>query len=514
MIRLATIRKIGVGPYVFVCIALGSFDPCLAQRDNEEPKVLPMSTAHVAVPGESTGKTFYAIVEWEGQEYHAVEGTTVLMKVIADPETDASIRAKALERLSRLRNRDTTAQLVSLYDDLREREEKLGVMHCLIWSEDPRGFPLFARVLEHEKDNVVRLFAAVALAQWNVRPGVAEIIRFLECKEPLGPRTVSDEAANSLRRFNRVKSWGCPEEEIRRSIESRLDVDQNEKIALYVENIRRWFAENRDRFPDWKPGDPLPAAPKLPPIPPGPQSMLSLSAAFSPPEIIWATGEEKEEEVSWQDKRYPTREGVDLLMKVVLEPGSVGDHFDAIERLGRLGSQLRNTERIPQLMTLYGRTTDRSEKVALLFCLAESKDPRAFLLFADILDTRHEEHLRLPAAYGLAMWNARRGVRELIELLSVKQTESPIRYPGIIGDEAARLLSRLNYWKSWWAPEAVLQAVAEARTEVHDKVLDSCHAELKKWFAGNEHRFPDWKPGDPLPEIEKDSAASEPSPKP
>jgi hypothetical protein len=153
-------------------------------------------------------------------------------------------------------------------------------------------------------------------------------------------------------------------------------------------------------------------------------------------------------------------------------------------------------------MKLYGRLTDRSEKVALLFCLAENKDPRALPLFGEILDTQKEEYLRLPAAYGLAMWNARRGVRELIELLSVKQTESPIRYPGIIGDKAARLLSRLNYWKSWWAPEAVLQAVAEARAEVHDEVLDSCHAELKKWFAGNEHRFPDWKPGDPLPDPE------------
>jgi len=501
----------------FLCIAFGSFALCLAQPDKEEPNVLPLSTAHVAAQGETTGKTFYATVEWEGQEYHALEGTTVLMKVIADPVTDPTIRAKALQHLGRLHNRDTTVQLVGLYDSLTTREEKVGIMSCLIWSEDPRGFPLFARVLEHEKDNMVRLYAAVALAQWNVRRGVAELIRVMEeCKDDASSdRTVCNEAAKAIASFNAHKGWGFPEDRIRQKIASRADLSNEDMSALFVTEVKKWFAENDHRFPDWNPGNPLPTAEKQPPMPPGPESVLSLSAAFRPPSTVWTTAGENEEEVSWQGKRFPVREGVDFLMKVALEPGSVGDHFDAIERLGRLGSQLRNTERIPQLMKLYGRLTDRSEKVALLFCLAENNDPRALPLFGEILDTQKEEYSRLPAAYGLAMWNARRGVRELIELLSVKQTESLIRYPGIIGDEAARLLSRLNYWKSWWAPETVLQAVAEARAEVHDEVLDSCHAELKKWFAGNEHRFPDWKPGDPLPEVVgKEPAAPEPSPKP
>lgn len=513
MIVLSTLRSARATLCTLICIVLGSFNLCLAQREGEVSNVLPLSTIHVADSGGTAGKTYYATIEWEGQEYHALEGTTVLMKVITDPATDAAIRAQALQRLERLRNRDITAQLIALYDGLSEREEKLGVMSCLIWSEDPRGLPLFARVLEREKDNLVRLSAATALAQWNVRGGVAELIRvYEECKDyARADRSLCNVVANAFRSFNTDKRWGFPEGHIQQEIAQRDGVGDEDMAVLFILEIRRWWTENEHRFPDWKPGDPLPAAPKLPPVPPGPQSMLSLSTAFRTPPIVWTTAEEKEEEVLWQGERYPVREGVELLMKVAMEPGSVGDRFRAIERLGHLGSRLRDTERIPELMKLCGTLTDRSEKVALLFCLAESKDRRVLPLLAEILDTRQEEYLRLPAAYGLAMWNARCGIRELLELLSVKQTESPIRYPGVIGDEAARLLSRLNYWKSWWAPEAALQAVLEARTEVHDEALNSCYAELKKWFTENEHRFPDWKPGDPLPELEPTQPSKEKS---
>jgi len=449
------------------------------------------------------------------------------MRAITDGHTDPDERAKALEKLATLwpwlRNTDRIPELIALYDTLTGREEKRGVLGCLTRSEDPRGFPLFARVLQHEKDDMVRLFAAIALAQWNVRRGVAELVARVDSDEvfpqpvysPYG-RNIGDIVLGDFLSKSRDKGWGFPEEEIRKSIEAQVGLDEAKMKALYIAEmkaaVKKWFAENEHRFPDWKRGDPLPAAETPPAIPavPGPEDVLSLSAAFLEPPAYgrvgqdqgyWRVGGGKEEEVSWQGKRYPAAEGVDLLMKVALEPGSVGDHVRAIERLGSLGSQLRNTERIPQLMKLYRRLTDRSEKVALLFCLAESKDPRAFPLFGEVLDTRQEEYLRLPAAYGLALWNVRRGVRELIELLSVKQTESPILYPGIIGDEARRLLYRLNYWKSWWAPEAPLLAATGAGPEVHDELLDSCHAELKKWFAENEHRFPDWKSGDPLPEV-------------
>lgn len=465
--------------------------------------------------------------DWEGRQYGTSEGIQVLMRVVTDAGTDREERAKALERLSTLwpwlRNTDRIPELIALYDTLTGREEKLGLLGCLTRSEDPRGVPLFARVLQHEKDDRVRLFAAIALAQWNVRRGVGELVAGLDSDEvfpqpvysPYG-RKIGDIVLGDFLSKSRDKGWGFPDEEIRKSIETQGGLGEGKRKALYIAEmkaaVKKWFAENEDRFPDWKPGDPLPAAETpaaIPPVP-GPGSMLSLSPAFPEPpaygrvgmnEGYWRVGQGKAEEVFWKGKSYSAGEGVDLLMKVALEPGSVADHYRAIDRLGRFGSQLRNTERIPQLMKLYGRSTDRSEKVNLLFCLARSKDRRTLPLFRGVLDARQEEYLRLPAAYGLALWNVRSGVRELIELLSFRQTERPIRPPGIICDEAASLLYRLNYWKSWWAPEAVLLALAEARTGLHDEVLDSSHAELKKWFAENEHRFPDWKVGDPLPEV-------------
>ncbi len=512
MVELSTLRMGRIAMCAIVCIALRSFNPCLAQREDEKPEVLPLSTVYVPPPGWTMGKPFYTTVEWEGQEYPAREGTRVLMQVIMDPATDPGVRAKALEPLSRLRSRDTSPQLISLYDGLREREEKLGVLRCLMRSEEPRGLPLFMNVLDRDEDCFIRVAAAGCLAEWNVRRGVAELVARLDSGEvfpqpiysPYG-REIGDIVLGDFLTKSLNKGWGFREEEIRKSIETRAGLGEVRMKALYMAEIKnaikKWFAENKDRFPDWKPGDPLPAAPKLPPVPPGPEDMLTLSPAFIAPPTTWIVSDKKEEEVSWQGKHYPAAEGVDLLMKVALEPGTINDRILALRRLEHLGSQLRNTERIPQLMKLYGRWTDRSEKVLVLFCLARSKDQRALPLFSGILDTRKEEYLRLPAAYGLAIWNVRRGVRELVELLAIKQTESPIRYPGIIGDEAARLLSRLNYWKSWWAPDAPLQAVAEANRETHDRSLDACQAEFKKWLAANEHRFPDWKPGDPLPEV-------------
>lgn len=84
-----------VGLCVLLFIGFNSSYPCSAQRDREEPNVLPLSTAHVAVPGATTIKPFYSTVEWEGKEYDAHKGTTVLMQVIADAGTDASRRTKA-----------------------------------------------------------------------------------------------------------------------------------------------------------------------------------------------------------------------------------------------------------------------------------------------------------------------------------------------------------------------------------------------------------------------------------
>ena len=301
MIRLLAFRKIVVVLCVFSCIALRSLDLCLAQRENEEPNVLPLSTAYVPGPGQTTGKTFYDTVQWEGQEYRARKGTTVLMQVILDPATAQTKRAKALEALARLRNRDTIPQLVSLYDALSGGEDKLGIILCIGRSEDLRGLPFFAKILEQEQNNAARSYAAAALAAWNVRRGVKELIDLFECKERLGNEVIIGEGAIiAFGVNNRLKQWGFPEDDIRKSIEQGSELSPEERVKLWMQEVKVWFAQNKDRFPDWKLGDPLPAAPKQPPIPPGPEDVLSLSAAFRAPPTIWTVAQKKEEEVSWQ----------------------------------------------------------------------------------------------------------------------------------------------------------------------------------------------------------------------
>lgn len=247
---------------VFSCTVLHSFDLCLAQRDNKEANILPLSTAYVPVPGATTIKPFYRTVKWEGKGYDAHEGAAVLMQVIADAGTDASRRAKALERLGRLRHRDATPQLVALYERFTEREERLETIRCLISSEDPRSLPLFARILEHEEDEMVRLYAAVAMAQWNVRRGVAELIRIHDkCKDAASSDSnICNEAANEFAWFNIHKGWGFPQERIRTALLGRSDLDDDQRRELYLSEIKNWWGQIEHRFPEWKPGDPLPEA--------------------------------------------------------------------------------------------------------------------------------------------------------------------------------------------------------------------------------------------------------------
>ncbi|MGB2984910.1 MAG: HEAT repeat domain-containing protein [Phycisphaerae bacterium] len=210
-------------------------------------------------------KEVHATVPWQGRDYPAADGINVLMEVIANPATDPLVRANALGKLGRLAswlpNTNRIPELIALYDTLRERGEKGELLLTLMYSDDPRTLPLFVKVLDKEQDNTLRLLAAHGLAKWNVRRGVVELLPLFECTEPLGLRTVRDGVAGTFRGLNRRKGWGCPEEEIGKSMESRPDLDEDQRRGLYIAEVKKWFEENKHRFPDWKPGDPLPKVP-------------------------------------------------------------------------------------------------------------------------------------------------------------------------------------------------------------------------------------------------------------
>ncbi len=72
---------------------------------------------------------------------------------------------------------------------------------------------------------------------------------------------VRDNALDLFETKNRLKGWGFPDQEIRKAIEGRAGLDREAFVASYTAEIKKWFAENERRFPDWKPGDPLPEVP-------------------------------------------------------------------------------------------------------------------------------------------------------------------------------------------------------------------------------------------------------------
>ena len=117
-------------------------------------------------------------------------------------------------------------------------------------------------MLNNEQDLALRLSAAKGLSGWNVRRGVATLVELLESEGVLPNPTrmpyVRDNASEFFRNANARKGWGFPEDETRKSIMSRTDLNDDEKAAHYIAEIKKWFATNEHRFPEWKLGDPLP----------------------------------------------------------------------------------------------------------------------------------------------------------------------------------------------------------------------------------------------------------------
>ncbi|MGB2984974.1 MAG: hypothetical protein WBE26_03745, partial [Phycisphaerae bacterium] len=258
--------------------------------ETEEAKVLPMCTDYV---GGRTLRPLSTSVRWKGREYGVEAGIDLVMSVVRRPEENAGNwnAATALGELANLgphlRGRPCLDELATLYDHAQGLEKRI-ILTCFLGSGDPRGIALFIRTLDKEQNMRLRLRAASALAQWNIRRGLAELVDLLESKErlllPGGLMPyVRDKALDLFRTKNRLKGWGFPDEEIRESIEIQLGIDPKEFegleledeetrksietrarllrekfLALYIGQIKKWFAENEHRFPDWKPGDPLP----------------------------------------------------------------------------------------------------------------------------------------------------------------------------------------------------------------------------------------------------------------
>ena len=149
-------------------------------------------------------------------------------------------------------------ELVAIYPNLETTEEQYEVLLSFINSEDTRAFPLVYVIATSDASPRLRLRAAAALAQWNIRRGVQVLIELFPSEEKGPTRTVGADALMLFEGYNRRKGWGCPMEEIMKPATALSDQDYAGAVALAQRGFRDWFEQNKNRFPDWKPGDPLP----------------------------------------------------------------------------------------------------------------------------------------------------------------------------------------------------------------------------------------------------------------
>jgi len=220
--------------------------------------------------------------------------------------------------------------------------------------------------------------------------------------------------------------------------------------------------------------------------------------------------------VRWEGVEYGIDEGIEVLINVVREPDSRFGHWNAaaaLTELSSLGGNLKGRPCLDELGERYG-TFDVSERCAVLLCFRTSGDPRGIPLFMHVLDEEKNVKLRAWAASGLAAWNVRRGVAELVKLLDSQEEMPQPSQLFYVRDHALQTFRLMNIRKDWgfpddkdlaeWPPDVIPAPDVAARQKAGPTV-----GKIKKWFAENEQRFPEWKLGDPLPEVEVDRKPSQ-----
>jgi hypothetical protein len=188
------------------------------------------------------------------------------MAVIQDRTTVSVERAMALDRLGvlsiHLRAHRCVDDLVELYPTLEKTEERFGLLQCLVKSQDSRALPLLYRAATGDKDPLVRSVGAAGLATWNVRAGARQLIELFVLDAP-GPRgALGWEAVIAFDSENSRRGWGLPKELADRADASLQGLSDAELRQELQRRYRDWFEQNKDRFPDWKAGDPLPEVEK------------------------------------------------------------------------------------------------------------------------------------------------------------------------------------------------------------------------------------------------------------
>ena len=205
---------------------------------------------------------------WEGIELDSRVAESILMNVVENPESAKSRRLDALGKLSAihsvLRGSDSLPRLIALYDKDVDIETRRAVVLCLCKSMDPRAFDLLFRITQSESgDSMLRVICAGGLAQWNVRQGVRQLAMLADSDESIhSHRTIGDEAMILLQSLDQLKNWGYDARPSVQSIITSKSLNHSDKRHALRDNFVEWFEANAYRFPDWRPGDPLPEVDK------------------------------------------------------------------------------------------------------------------------------------------------------------------------------------------------------------------------------------------------------------
>lgn len=224
---------------------------------------LPLSNAFV--PNSGSWKEYRDTpIHWNGMDYAPKDAAAPLAQVIASKSTKAPERMTAIGLLSTVANQlagsESILSILKVYETVDNVDEQTELLLVLAKAEDPRAFSLFARILESEPGTSLRFAGAIGLAKWNIRTGVRELIGLTGSKAQLKKvRAISDESLKTIFSLNEQKGWGIPEKKIETMINSKVGISQEEKRMLVIDELHKWFSENEHRFPDWKPGDPLPS---------------------------------------------------------------------------------------------------------------------------------------------------------------------------------------------------------------------------------------------------------------
>lgn len=206
---------------------------------------------------------------------------------------------------------------------------------------------------------------------------------------------------------------------------------------------------------------------------------------------------------AWEGQTHDGTAIVGVLMRDIQNRSITrGKRRQAMMLLETLEYKLTGKGCIEELIVFYNEQAAQSEKNDVLACLSASEDPRALATFCEVLATEKDEVMRLFAASGLAKWNIRAGVEELQRLRDC-ELHLPGRRTRFVKDEADLVFIELNGPKGWGFPRTqVLKSIRQETTNRRE-IGAALTAAARIWFEENQHRFPVWNPGDPLPEAHK-----------